>query len=273
MLKHGLAAFAVAGMGGLLVAGTTPLGAQAVAKRTDPAMMAAIAAPERSAASRARDKYRHPAQTLAFFGVTPSQTVVEFQPGGGWYTEILAPMLSARGHYIGLTSQKGQEGLTKLLAGGGTRYKGATAAALDVAAGTSTVPDGSVDTVLTFRNVHNLIMQGGQAAPNAFKAFHRMLKPGGTLGVVDHRLPEGMDSAAEMKSGYLKRSTIVKLAQDAGFRLAGESKVNANPRDTHAWPDGVWTLPPTLRLGDTDRARYVAIGESDRMTLRFVKAK
>ncbi len=273
MLKHGLAALAVAGMGGMLLAAATPSGAQAVAKRTDPAIAKAVAAPERSPQNRARDRYRHPAETLAFFGVTPTQTVVEFQPGGGWYTEILAPMLSARGHYVGLTSQKGQEGLTKLLAGDGSRYKGASAAALDVAAGTSTVPDGSVDTVLTFRNIHNLIMQGGQAAPNAFKAFHRMLKPGGTLGVVDHRLPENMDSTAEMKSGYLKRSTIVKLASEAGFRLAGESKVNANPRDTHDWAEGVWTLPPTLRLGDTDRAKYVAIGESDRMTLRFVKAR
>ena len=135
------------------------------------------------------------------------------------------------------------------------------------------MPDGSVDTVLTFRNVHNLIMQGGQAAPNAFKAFYRMLKPGGTLGVVDHRLPETMDSAAEMKSGYLKRSTIVKLAQDAGFTLAGESQINANPRDTHDWEGGVWTLPPSLQQGDKDRAKYVAIGESDRMTLRFTKAK
>ena len=159
----------------------------------------------------------------------------------------------------------------RVLAKGGDRYTGATAATLDAAAGTSSVPDGSADVVLTFRNVHNLIMAGGQTAPNSFKAFYRMLKPGGTLGVVDHRLPEGADTAAEMKSGYLKRSTVVRLAEQAGFRLAGESQVNANAKDTHDWPEGVWTLPPVLRRGDVDRAKYLAVGESDRMTLKFVK--
>jgi predicted methyltransferase len=247
--------------------------AYVVAQKASPAIAAAVASPSRTPANVARDRYRHPAETLAFFGVRPDQTVVEFLPSGGWYTEILAPLLSGKGRYVGLTgtSQKAQDGLAGVLAKGGDRYKGATAATLDAAAGTSSVPDGSADVVLTFRNVHNLIMAGGQTAPNSFKAFYRMLKPGGTLGVVDHRLPEGADTAAEMKSGYLKRSTVVRLAEQAGFRLAGESQVNANAKDTHDWPEGVWTLPPVLRRGDVDRAKYLAVGESDRMTLKFVK--
>lgn len=240
-----------------------------------PAIRAAVADGHRLPANRQRDRYRHPVETLGFFGVRPDQTVVEFQPSGGWYTEILAPMLSARGHYVGLVmgGQKAQDALARLLAAGGERYRGARAATLDPAGAASSVPDGSADVVLTFRNVHNLIMSGGDTAAGSFKAFFRMLKPGGVLGVVDHHLPETMNSADEMKSGYLKRSTVIRLAQGAGFRLAGESGVNANPRDAHDWPGGVWTLPPTLRLGDTDRAKYLAIGESDRMTLRFVKPR
>jgi predicted methyltransferase len=252
-----------------------PLGTSLASPTTTSFLRTAVADQHRSAADRARDRYRHPVETLAFFGVHPGQTVVEFLPSGGWYTGILAPLLSGRGHYVGLVlkGQKAEASLARLLAAGGERYRGATAAVLDPARGTSTVPDGSVDVVLTFRNVHNLIMAGGKTAPNTFRAFYRMLKPGGVLGVVDHHLPETMNRAAEMKSGYLKRSTVVGLAKAAGFRLVGESAINANPKDTHDWPDGVWTLPPTLQLGDTDRAHYLAIGESDRMTLKFVKPR
>lgn len=239
-----------------------------------PAIVSAVADPHRTPANVLRDRYRHPVETLAFFGVRPDQTVVEFLPSGGWYTEILAPMLSGQGHYIGLvTSPKGMTALATLLTAGGPRYAGATTAMLDTAAGAAGVPDGSADVVLTFRNVHNLIMGGDNVAANSFAAFFRMLKPGGTLGVEDHHLPEQADGALEMKTGYLKRSTIVRLAEAAGFRLAGESAVNANPKDTHDWPEGVWTLPPTLRLGDVDRAKYLAVGESDRLTLRFVKPR
>jgi predicted methyltransferase len=248
--------------------------ASAATQAPSAAVRAAVADAQRTPANRQRDRYRHPAETLAFFGVRPEQTVVEFQPSGGWYTEILAPMLSAKGHYVGLVAggQRAQDSFSRLLAAGGERYRGARMATLDPATGSSTVPDGSADVVLTFRNVHNLIMGGGNNAANSFRAFARMLKPGGTLGVVDHRLPEEMSADAERESGYVKRSTIIRLAQDAGFRLAAESKVNANPRDTHQWPKGVWTLPPSLQLGDTDRAKYLAIGESDRLTLRFVKS-
>ena len=257
---------------GLLLV-SQPLSAQSGAPSGAPAIRAAVGDTHRSAANRARDRYRHPIETLAFFGVHPGQTVVEYEPSGGWYTEILAPMLSGHGSYVALvpSSQRAQDALAKLLAEGGDRYRGATAATIDVATGAASVPDGSADVVLTFRNVHNLTMKGGNSAANSFTAFYRMLRPGGVLGVVEHHLPESIASAAEAKSGYLKRSTIVRLATAAGFRLAGESNINANPRDTHNWPAGVWTLPPTLQLGDKDRARYLAVGESDRMTLKFVK--
>lgn len=233
---------------------------------------AAIADGQRSAANRARDQYRHPAETLAFFGVKPTDRVVEFSPGGGWYTEILAPLVNGKGSYVALVPARGVEGAQKMLAAKQAWFGTTSVATLDPAAGTSTVPAGSADVVLTFRNVHNLLMNDDpKAAAGAFAAFFTALKPGGTLGVVDHRLPEDMDTALEKKSGYIKRSTVVRLAEAAGFKLAGESQVNANPKDTHDHPGGVWTLPPTLTLKDQDRAKYTAIGESDRFTLKFVK--
>ncbi len=257
----------------LAVASSLAAAPLAASPAADTAIGAAVADAHRSEADRARDRYRHPVETLEFFGVRPDQTVVEFLPGGGWYTAILAPMLSAQGHYIGLVMHdpKAEGSLGKLLADGGERYQGAASAWVDPATAASSVPDGSADVVLTFRNAHNLIMAGGNTASGTFKAFFRMLKPGGVLGVVDHHLPESADSAAEMKSGYLKQSTVVALATAAGFKLAGESAVNANPKDTHDWAGGVWTLPPRLQLGDQDKAKYLAIGESDRMTLKFVK--
>lgn len=242
----------------------------AAAPKTDAAIAAAVADPARPAAERARDQYRHPVQTLTFFGVKPGQQLVEYSPGSGWYTPILAQIVGPRGSYTALTgSAKGAAAATKLLADRSVKGNVAT---LDAAAGTSTVAPASQDVVLTFRNVHNLVMNPNAAvAPNAFKAWFAMLKPGGVLGVVDHRLPETRAKADELKSGYLKRSTIVALATSAGFRLVGESEINANPKDTADWPEGVWTLPPTYQLKDVDRAKYAQIGESDRMTLKFVK--
>ena len=257
---------------GLLALGGAVAGAYAAApQRVDPAVARAIADPARSEANRARDRYRHPAETLAFFGVTPAKKVVEFIPGGGWYSEILARVPARGGGYTALVpSARAAEAATKMLADKGLT---GTVATVDPATGTSTVPANSQDVVLTFRNVHNLTMNGGDAAANVFKAWYAMLKPGGVLGVVDHRLPEDADAAKERDSGYVKESTVRRLAEAAGFRLAGSSDVNANPRDTHDHPQGVWTLPPTFRLGETDRAKYAAIGESDRFTLRFVKPK
>jgi len=237
-----------------------------------PAIASAIADPQRSAANRARDQYRHPAETLAFFDVTPGQTVIEFYPGGGWYTEILAPALRGNGRYVAM--QPGDErslaGVRAMLEKNKERFGKVEVVPFSPTA-PSTFPSGTADRVLTFRNVHNLLVQGENVAAKAFADFYAALKPGGILGVTDHRLPENMDSALEGKSGYLKKSTIVRLAAAAGFKLAGESEINANPKDTHSWPEGVWTLPPTLERGDVERAKYLAIGESDRLTLKFIK--
>jgi predicted methyltransferase len=238
------------------------------------AITAAVRSAHRSDVNRQRDDYRHPAETLAFFGVKPTDTVVEFSPGGGWYTEILAPLVKGKGRYVALVNERGKAGAEKMLASKQAWFGPTTVATIDGATGKSNVPAGSADVVLTFRNVHNLLMGDDPAvAARTFAAFHTMLKPGGTLGVVDHRLPETMDTALEKKSGYIKRSTVVRLAQAAGFKLVGESAVNANPKDTHDHPAGVWTLPPTFAQKDADRTKYAAIGESDRFTLKFVKAK
>lgn len=261
---------------GLLLTGLSlpllPLAAQqgdhaAHAMPADP-IAAAVAAPSRTPANVARDTYRHPAETLAFFGVTPTQKVVEYSPSGGWYSEILAPLLHDHGTFYALQPTGGNL----------DRYKGFLAAKPSVydkvklvayPQETASIPASSVDTVLTFRNVHNMVMGGSEAA--TFAAFFAMLRPGGTLGVVDHRLPEDRDDALEKSSGYLKVSTIRRIAEAAGFTYAGASEVNANPKDTANWEKGVWTLPPTLRNKDIDKDKYLAIGESDRMTLKFVK--
>lgn len=235
-------------------------------RAADP-IAAAIADPGRSPANVARDRYRHPAETLAFFGVTPQQTVVEYSPGGGWYTEILAPLLRDEGTFYAMQpSGPYLERYKTFLAGKPDAY--AKVMLVPYPEEAAKIPAGSVDTVLTFRNVHNMVMAGTEEA--TFKAFFAMLKPGGTLGVVDHRLPEDRDGAQE-KSGYLKMSTVRRIAEAAGFAYVGASEINANPKDTADWEKGVWTLPPTLRNGDVDRARYLAIGESDRMTLKFRK--
>jgi predicted methyltransferase len=240
------------------------------------ALAAAVANPARSEANRARDRYRNPAATLSFFGVRPRQTVVELFPGGGWYSEIVAPYVLNGGgtYYVAAPNERGLGGFKRLVEKDQALYGRARQVTFPVReAGQTGVPAGSADVVLTFRNVHNWAMGDQPYADLAFKQIYAMLKPGGVLGIEDHRLPESASSEREKNSGYLKTSTVRRLAEQAGFRYAGSSEVNANPRDTANWPDGVWTLPPTLRLGDKDRAKYVAIGESDRMTLRFVKPR
>jgi predicted methyltransferase len=249
-----------------LVAASTPTVPAAIA--------AAVAAPSRTPANTARDRYRHPAQTLAFFGVKPTDTVVEIWPSGGWYTEILAP-LTARGGtlYAAGPWEKGLNGVRALQAKDAATYGKVRLVAFPASAGAPSVPDNSADVVLTFRNVHNWRFGGQDRARETFAALFRMLKPGGTLGVVEHRLPEQRDAAAEEKSGYMKTSSVIAFATGAGFKLAGRSEINANPKDTADYPDGVWTLPPSFALKDVDRAKYAAIGESDRMTLKFVKPR
>lgn len=239
-----------------------------------PELAKAVASSSRTPANVARDRYRHPAQTLAFFGVKPTDTVVELIPGGGWYTEILAPYLGARGTYYAAGGwTKGLDAIKQLQAGNPTAYGKVKLAAFPAANGEPIVPAGSADVVLTFRNIHNLRFAGVDRTQAAFAEMFRMLKPGGTLGIVEHRLPEGRPATAEEKSGYMKVSSVVRFAKQAGFQVAAMSEINANPKDTADYPEGVWTLPPTYQLKDKDRAKYAAIGESDRMTIRFLKPK
>lgn len=252
---------------------------QAPAGVDNQALAAAVAAPHRSDANRARDAYRHPAETLAFFGIRPTDTVVELWPGGGWYTEILAPYLAGSGRLIAAApAGRATEGLAKRLDANPTLYGKVERANFPTVLGGTPVAPGTADAVLTFRNVHNWRM--GYMQPDktdyseaAFREIFAMLKPGGVLGIEDHRLPESASDERERASGYIKVSTIRRLAEAAGFKFAGASEINANKKDTADWPDGVWTLPPTLAKGDVDKAKYVAIGESDRMTLKFVKPK
>lgn len=230
----------------------------------------------RSPSSRARDAYRHPKATLQFFGVRPDQTLIEITPGGGWYSEILAPLLHDDGHYIAAVAASTHDGedrrddsaLHRRFAADPAHYGKARIVAFDPKAPVLG-PPASADRVLTFRNVHNWVM--ADTAPAMFKAFFTVLRPGGVLGVVDHRANDGASLDSVKQSGYLPTGYVVKLATDAGFTLDESSEVNANPKDTKDYPKGVWTLPPTLTLGEQDRAKYQAIGESDRMTLRFVK--
>ena len=245
----------------------------AAAPKPSAALMAAIKAPTRTPANVARDKFRHPAETLAFFGVKPTDIVVEIWPAGGWYTEILAPYL-AKGSYIAATpGERARAGVQKLMAANPGVYGKIKFATFPVGTAADPVPAGSADVVLTFRNVHNWSFGATDQTQAAFDQMFAMLKPGGTLGVVEHHLPEDAKGITEAKSGYMKRSSVIAFATKAGFKLVGESAVNANPKDTHDYPKGVWTLPPNYAEADKDRARYAAIGESDRMTLKFVKPK
>jgi len=231
---------------------------------------AAVAAPRRTPANIARDAYRHPVETLTFFGVRPGDAVLEYAPGGGWYSEILGPLLSGGGTYYA-ASPAGEfaDAFAARVAADPARYGKIKIVSWPPADGA--VPQGGLDVILTFRNVHNMAMD--DSAQDTFKRFYAMLKPGGVLGVVDHRLPEVRDSALEKTSGYLKVSTVRRLAEQAGFVLEAESEINANPKDNADHPEGVWTLPPTLAMGARDRDTWLAIGESDRMTLRFRKPR
>lgn len=245
-----------------------------------PALAGAVSNPLRTPANIARDQYRHPVETLSFFGVKPSDTVVEIWPGGGWYTEVLAPYVSqGGGRFYAVAPDWGIGSIQKLKETNPAAFGQILTAdfpAFDASA--TRVPDGTADVVLTFRNVHNWRMgyrrdDKQDYSQEAFRQIYAMLKPGGVLGVVDHRLPENAVGERERSSGYIKTSTVMRLAQAAGFRFAGSSEINANSRDTADWPNGVWTLPPSLSQKEKDRDRYLAIGESDRMTLKFVKPR
>lgn len=244
---------------------------------TAAALDTALAGPHRADTNKARDPYRHPKETLAFFGLSAGQTVVEIWPGGGWYTEVLAPVLKDTGRYVaaGPDRQSKSEYMQRTLARFDEKLKAAPDlyGKVEVAEfgpdDLAPVPPGTADLVLTFRNVHNWMAAGW--ADQAFAAMYAALKPGGVLGVVEHRAPDDQPQDPKAASGYVRQDTVIALAQKAGFSFAGASEVNANPKDTKDHPEGVWTLPPTLALKDKDRDKYLAIGESDRMTLKFVK--
>lgn len=245
--------------------------------------LAAVLADSRRDADRARDQWRHPAETLTFFGVTPEMKVGEYAPGGGWYSRLLGMYLGPRGKLVGLYfnpaggpfNEKSQAGIRE----GATKFPAEVAGwsgqpAERFAAYTlDAVPDGekgTFDRILVVRMLHNMLRWN--TADAEIKAMRALLKDDGMIGIVQHRARVDAPYAyADGSKGYLRQADVVKFMEVNGFELVGASEANANPADSANWPDGVWTLPPALRLGDTDRAKYQAIGETDRMTLLFRK--
>ncbi len=241
-------------------------------------IQAALKSPHREPNSPARDLYRHPSKTMAFFGLAPDMTVVEVSPGAGWYTELLAPVLAARGQlvvpvfdpasedpmvrYFGrgaeLMLNKSEE-----LYGKVERVVSTDLSQLDMG------EDGSADMVLVFRMLHN--WHRNKQWDGYIKSVHAVLKPGGVLAVVQHRAPDGADPDETADKGYLAQDYVIKKMQEAGFKLSDQSEINANAKDTKDYPDGVWTLPPRLVKGEENKDKWLEIGESDRMTLKFVK--
>jgi predicted methyltransferase len=268
-------------LAGATIALIAPASLAAQSARDAAAMLDDIlAGSHRDPNNAARDRYRHPKETLLFFGIRPDMTVVEVWPSAGWWTEILAPLLRDEGKYYAAYFATPWEKTPDFLKTREKDFDRMLAARPDLYGKTiktyllapqfpDAAPNGSADMVLTFRNVHNWAKAGNADA--MFKVFYDVLKPGGVLGVKDHRAKPGTPFEQQIQSGYMTEEYVIQTAQKAGFRLAGRSEINANPKDTKDYPDGVWTLPPTLRLGDKDRQRYLAIGESDRMTLKFVK--
>jgi predicted methyltransferase len=257
-----LAAIAAAGLAGVAHA--------------DDALKAAIAGSHRPAANSARDAARHPYETLSFFGIRPGMTVVELSPEGGWYTEVLAPYLRNNGKLIGAEMTVKPENryammFKKKLDSNPAVFDKVQLGVFEPGKKYDFAPPASVDLVVTFRNLHNWMGLDQARRSALFKSVYDSLKPGGVLGVVEHRLPAAKTQDAKASSGYMHEAYVIKMIEGAGFRLAAKSELNANPKDTADHPNGVWSLPPTLAGKDTDRARYLAIGESDRMTLKFVK--
>lgn len=241
---------------------------------------AAMQGEHRSDKNKARNKYRNPVETLTFFGLKPTMTVLEIAPGGGWYTEVLAPAMRDTGVYVAGSYDVEVEGQPKY------RYKQHQALLTQITdqpelygqikVANYSPPksrklweENSVDMVLTFRSSHGWLRDG--IIDDVYSDFFKVVKPGGTLGVVQHRAPDDGDAVAWAKKGYVPESRVIQAAEKAGFVLDGKSDINANPKDLKDHEEGVWRLPPTLGLGDEDRDKYLAIGESDRMTLRFVK--
>lgn len=262
----------------VLAAGCASLGGRGAGP--DPALVDIAGGSHRSPENRARDQYRHPVETLTFFGLEPDMTVVEIWPSTGWYTEIIAPYVHEEGKYYAAHwdpeakpefIRKSVQGFRDKLASHPDLYGGSEMTVLALPDKTAIAPPGSADMVVTFRNIHNWM--GSGSADQAFAAMYKALKPGGILGVVEHRAPADRPQDPKAGSGYVREDHAIALAEQAGFVLQARSEINANPRDTKDYAGGVWTLPPTYRDGDKDRERYTAIGESDRFTLRFRKPR
>jgi predicted methyltransferase len=249
----------------------------APAQAADPALDKAVADPRRGDAFRDRDRYRHPAEELEFFGIKPDASVVEIWPAGGYWTEILAPYLHDHGklYTAGFPADTGREGTNKARATFQAKLDADPARYGNVMVSQfgkdhyEIAPPGSVDFVLTFRNLHNW-MPGGYA-DDAMAAFFKALKPGGIFGIEDHRAPTTSPQDPKAENGYVRQDYAVDLAKKAGFEFVGASEIDANPKDTKDWAKGVWTLPPELALGDQDRDKYLAIGEADNFVLKFRK--
>jgi predicted methyltransferase len=236
-----------------------------------------LAGDQRSEGNRARDAYRHPKETLLFFGIRPEMTVLEVWPEPGWYTEIIAPLLHTSGKYYAAVPpvNPASANATKRR----TEFEAKLAARPDLyskvnlvilpADGSDVVPAGTLDMAVTFRNIHNFMADGD--ASQSFATLYRALKPGGLLGVVEHRGNPAVPQDPKAKSGYVNEDFAIKLIEAQGFRLVAKSQVNDNPKDTKDYEQGVWTLPPTFELGAKDHAKYAAIGESDRFTILFAK--
>jgi predicted methyltransferase len=267
------AVFVVAGL--TLACAATRVAADSV----DPKLAAAVNSDFRPAADRARDPYRHPLQTLTFFGIKPNMTVVELWPFGGWYTEILAPYLHDRGTLYAAAmdpdsttaeDKRYNSELAAMLAAHPDVY-GKVQVTVLAPHKMQIAPDGTADLVVTFRNIHNWVWAGMEK--DVLAAAFRALKPGGILGVEEHRNNDPQFVPKTPGVGYVGEQYAIELIQSAGFRLVGQSNVNRNPKDTKDYPSNVWSLPPTYAEGEQDRARYAAIGESDRFTLKFIKPK
>lgn len=272
MIKHRGAVLCVLGI-------AAQLAFKPVWSSQNAALERAIAGDHRSSSHKARDVYRHPLETLAFFGLQDGMTVVEIWPGkAGWYTEIFAPALKDTGklyaaHFSAVSSvpyfTESLRQFKEKMAANPEVYGAVELTVLQPPDGFDIAPEASADRIFTFRNVHNWMREG--QALKVFQAMYRALKPGGILGVVEHRGDPNQPQDPKAESGYVREDYVIQIAQQAGFKLLDRSELNANPKDGKDHPKGVWTLPPTLRLEDKDREKYLAIGESDRMTLKFQK--
>ena len=260
------------------LAGSMVLPGIAVVQADAASLKTLIRGEQRSAANIARNEFRHPVETLEFFGLKPDMTVVEILPSRGWYTEIIAPFVRDQGKYYAAHFSPNASAaymppnlraFEAKITANPELYGKITIRHLNPPAEVVIAPAESADMVLTFRNVHNWIMAGQQS--EFFATFYAALKPGGIFGIVEHRAEAGSGMEVMESSGYVTQAYAIELAEAAGFEFVDSSQINANSKDTKEHPRGVWTLPPNYRLGDTDRAKYAAIGESDRMTLKFRK--